>query len=415
MKTSPVVLVAVGGGIAAYKSAELVSALARHGMEVHVALTEAGAKFVGPTTFASLSRRRVLMDMFPDPKATEGEALFPHLYPAQHADLFVLAPATANLMAKIAHGIADDVVSAAALALPATAKKVFCPAMNTRMWENPVTRENVARMERHGWMRLGPAEGSLACGTTGPGRMIEAADIVRGVCALLQPAASLGGRRVLILSGPTREHLDPVRYIGNRSSGRMGAALALEASSRGAHVVFITGPVESSRRPEAAGIDVVPVVSANDMLEAAKARLADCDIVIHAAAVSDYAPARISGKKLPKSKESVALELRPTPDIATTLTSLRRPNQMAVGFALESEGGRAQAEAKLKAKRFDFIILNGPESMDADAAAFEYKPAGGAWQNWGRLCKRECAARIWDCVAGRLPGTKRRSPAKRTA
>lgn len=406
------ILLGVSGGIAAYKAAEIASGLTRAGHEVTVAMTPAATQFVTPMTFAALTRHRVLAEMFPDARTTEGDNLYPHLYPALHTDLFVVAPATADVIAKLAHGIADDVVCASALALPAACPRYFCPAMNSHMWLQPVTRENVRRLEQRGWIRIGPASGVLACGTHGEGRMSEPADILKAILEAPAPAPSaLKDRTVLILSGPTREHLDPVRYIGNASSGRMGCALAEEAAQRGAHVQFITGPVDPARLPADPTIQITPVLSAADMLAAARTVVRSAAVIIHAAAVADFRPARSSEAKMPKADHPAALALESTPDIASELAALRTPGQTAIGFALESGDGRAQAESKLKRKRFDLVVLNGPPSMGADHAEFHALAAGGDWQSWGELDKRECARRILDFAERGITPSARGTPA----
>lgn len=399
-----VVLAGICGGIAAYKCADVVSRLVRLGHEVHVSMTPAAARFVTPTTFAALTRRRVHTEMFPDPSATTGDDLFPHLYPAARADLFLLMPATADLIAKVARGLADDVVSAAALALPPETARLFCPAMNPAMWRSPVVQANVRALEDAGWVRAGPAEGEMACGTTGLGRMIEPPDIVEAATRLLARRQELAGRTVLILSGPTREPWDPVRYLGNASSGRMGQALAREALARGAAVEFVTGPVDEARLPAGARLRLHRVTRAADMLEAGRALAPAADVLIYAAAVSDFAPADYAPQKRPKSDLPAVLALKPTPDIAAELSRVRRPGQIAIGFALESENGEASARAKLQRKGLDAIVLNGVESMGADEAAFHWVPAGDApAMAWGRLSKTACAGRILDEVAARIP------------
>ncbi len=397
------ILAGICGGIGVYKAADAVSRLVRAGHAVHVAMTPAARRFVTPTTFASLSRRRVLTDIFPEEGPFEGEALFPHLYPAAHADLFLVLPATADMLAKLAAGLADDIVCAAALGVPPGAARVFCPAMNATMWGQPVVQRNARALREAGWVQVGPETGALACGVEGEGRMTEPADIVAAVETRLAGARDLAGRRVLILSGPTREHLDPVRFIGNASSGRMGAALAEEAARRGAAVVFVTGPVDPARLPRNPGIETVPVVSAREMLAAAEARQADADLAIFAAAVSDYAPERTAATKAPKQAQPAPLPLAPTPDIAATLGATRPTGRLAVGFALETDGGEARALRKLEAKRLNAIVLNGPESMGADAAAFAFRDdRADAFEDWGVLKKPACARRILDWAARRL-------------
>ena len=389
------ILVGVGGGISAYKTAELVSGLVRAGHEVTVAMTEAATRFVTPTTFASLTRRPVLVNMFPDAGSTGGDALFPHLYPAMNADMILIAPATADLIGRLAHGLAGDVVSAAALGVSSACRHLYCPAMNSHMWAQPVVQENARILDRRGWIRVGPVSGVLACGTTGDGRMSEPADILRAVLESGEGSASpLAGRSVLILSGPTREHWDPVRYIGNASSGRMGQALAQEAARRGAHVQFITGPVDPARLPADPSIEIIPVISASDMLAEARIPAEAADVLIHAAAVADFRPARSSDAKAPKSDQPLSLPLEPTPDIASELSARRPSGQLSIGFALESGDGRARAEDKMRRKRFDLVVLNGPPSMGADRAEFHALGPDGEWQSWGELDKAECARRI---------------------
>ena len=409
VKQPPIVLFGICGGIAAYKAAEVVSRLTQAGCETHVAMSAAACQFVTPTTFASLSHRRVLTTMFPPPDQNDGEYLFAHLYPATRADLFVLLPATADMIAKIAVGLADDVVCAAVLALAPGCRRYFCPAMNSVMWSQPVVQANVRRLELAGWIRVGPATGALACGTQGEGRMAEPAEIAAALDAALAESASLAGRRVLILSGPTREHLDPVRFLGNASSGRMGRALADAAAGRGAEVEFVTGPVDEVRLPvPTARVSVYRVVDAESMLRCAQGLAPRADLILYAAAVADYRPAKRSAGKGAKSQQPPALALEPTPDIAATLGAAKRPGQVSIGFALETGEGEAKGRAKLAAKHLDGIVLNGAASMGADAADFRFLAAdapGGAWTPWGRLEKTVCAERILD-EAARLLSTR---------
>lgn len=398
-------MVGVCGGIAAYKTADVVSALVRQGHDVCVAMTRAAEAFVTATTFASLSRRRVLTRMFPDGASTDGEALYPHLYPASRAAVFVLCPATADAMARIVAGMADDVVAGSVLALPETCRKVFAPAMNVHMWRNPAVRENVRRMEAMGWIRVGPAAGALACGETGEGRMAEPSEIL---AALASPTAgSMVGRRVLVLSGPTREPIDPVRFISNASTGRMGRALALEAAGRGAAVDFVTGPVTTSEWPDHPAIRIRPVTTAREMLATAAPLARRADIVVCAAAVADVAPARPRRSKTPKRELGANLPLAATSDIAAALTSARRPGQVFIGFALEGTGGRAAAARKLADKGFDAILLNGLDSPGAESAAFSVLEArrGARWSPWGRIDKTECARRALHVAARILTET----------
>jgi phosphopantothenoylcysteine decarboxylase/phosphopantothenate--cysteine ligase len=399
MSATKTILVGVGGGIAAYKTADAVSRLVHAGHDVQVAMTAAARKFVAPDTFSALTRKRVHTTLFPDPESTDGEALFPHIYPACRADAFLVAPATADLIARLAAGFGDDPVCCSALALRPGCLRLFAPAMNEHMWAQPVVQENVRRLEALGWRRIGPVEGALACGTHGPGRMAEAPDLAAAVEAALGDAARFAGRRVLILSGPTREPLDPVRFLGNGGTGRMGRALAEAAVGLGADVDFVTGPVEPERLPSSPRIRLFPVTTAAQMLEAARPLAAGADLLVFAASVADYRPVQPLENKAPKTSKPWKLELEATPDIAAELCRARKPGQKAVGFALESGGGRARAEVKLRAKGFDAIVLNGPGALgagEADYVCLVRKPRGVETRDWGRLAKAECARRILE-------------------
>lgn len=395
---APIILVGICGGIAAYKAVEVVSGLRQRGYHVHVAMSEAACRFVTPLTFAAVSGNRVLTEAFPDAGQAVGESAYPHLYPATQADYFLLIPATANTMARIAHGEGQEIVSMTALSLPAACRRIFCPSMNVEMWEQSSTQANVRTLEERGWLRIGPETGALACGMTGAGRLTEPADILMRIDTLRAQANSLAGQQVLILSGPTREYLDPVRYIGNSSSGKMGQALAEEAADRGARVTFVTGPVASAQRPRRPSIQIVNVTSAQDMLNTASDAFEQADAVIFAAAVADYQPAQKSPEKLEKEAGEWALPLIPTPDIAATLASRKRPGQMLIGFALQSGDGRAAARAKLERKQLDAIVLNHPDAMGADHNSCTWIAATGEETAWGTLDKRACASRIWEHI-----------------
>lgn len=404
MSEKPVILAGIGGGIAAYKAVEVVSRLAQAGREVHVAMTAAARQFVTPTTFASVSRRRVIAEMFPPAESVSGEALFPHIHPASRADVFVVMPATADLLAKLAHGIGDDVVTCGALALRPETIRLLAPAMNEHMWRQPVVRRNLAALEADGWRRVGPAEGALACGSYGPGRMAEPSEILDAIAtALAARNGALRGRRVLILSGPTREPLDPVRFLSNGSTGRMGNALARAALAEGARVDFISGPVEPERLPAGAGLEIAPVTTAAEMLAAARARAAGADVIVFAAAVSDFRPAAPSDRKLPKAARTRTLELEPTPDIAAELARQRRPGQVAIGFALESDDGLARARAKRAAKALDLIALNDVAAIGAETADYTFIEAENETAT-GPISKEECARRLFARAAELLKG-----------
>lgn len=394
------VLVGVTGGIAAYKAAEVVRALVRAGAEVSVAMTPAAARFVAPLTFAALTGRRVRLDLLPDGTVTDGPDLYPHLEPATRADVFLVCPATADAIAKLAAGFADDAVAASALALPDHCSKWFAPAMHPAMWANPAVRANVERLEAAGWGRIGPESGAMACGAEGEGRMSEPNRIVAEVLA---GRHDLAGRRFVVLSGPTREPVDAVRFLSNASSGRMGREIALEAARRGARVTLISGPVDPAILPRHPAIEIRSVMTAREMLAAARAAQPS-DVIVFAAAVADAAPARPARRKLSRERLGSVIRLVPTPDIAASLPP--RPGQCRIGFALESGDGRARAARKLAAKQFDLIVLNGPDSIGADAARFACAEAGPKlrWMDWGRIDKRECARRILDWAARRLGG-----------
>jgi phosphopantothenoylcysteine decarboxylase/phosphopantothenate--cysteine ligase len=364
-------------------------------------MTAAAAEFVTPLSFAAISGQPVLQRMFPDAGSQGGAALYPHLYPATEADAFVLAPATANLLGKLAAGIGDDVVTTNALSLRPGCRRFLCPAMNVEMWRQPVVQENVRALEARGWRRIGPDAGALACGMEGEGRMAEPAEIAGTVLAALREGP-LAGRRVLILSGPTREHLDPVRFVSNASTGLMGKALAEEAAARGAEVDFVTGPVPEANLPAGPGITVTSITSANELLEAARARRDAAHIVVYAAAVADFAPAAFSADKRPKADGGMKLDLVSTPDVAATLNADKPAGQVAVGFALQTGDGVAEAGGKMLRKRFDLVVLNGPAAIGAREAEYTSLAPGAAPEAWGRLAKRACAARILDAATARL-------------
>lgn len=398
-KESPTVLLGICGGVAAYKAVEVASRLRKTGHEVHVAMSAAAQQFVTPLTFAAVSGNAVLTEQFPDARKNSGDALYPHLYPSTRATLFVLLPATADIMAKIAHGIGDNVVSTAALSLPASCRKVFCPSMNVEMWHQPVVQENVRLLESRGWVRIGPATGELACGMTGEGRMVEPDEIVAKLFG--DQSGPLAKRKVLIVSGPTREHLDPVRFIGNPSSGKMGRALAEEAAAQGAEVAFVSGPVVETNLPAGPNIEIHRVTSADEMLAAAEKAYLNADIVLYAAAVADYKPAEFQTGKLPKKEGVLNLRLIATPDIAATLNSRKRTGQVSIGFALETDDGEAKARVKLKKKNLDGIVLNALDAMGGEDGAYRFLSArrNAGFEPWGRISKRECAKNILAAAA----------------
>jgi phosphopantothenoylcysteine decarboxylase/phosphopantothenate--cysteine ligase len=320
-------ILGVGGGIAAYKAAELARALGEQGFQVQVVMTAAAQEFVRPLTFAALTGRKVITSLFP--AAGQEETLasaVEHIRVAQEHDVLVVAPATADLLAKFAHGLADDFLSTLYLAF--TGPVVLAPAMNTNMWRHPATQANIEALRGRGHALIGPDEGSLACGTTGPGRMSEPEAIAAAVAALLGQPKDLEGETVLITAGPTQEPLDPVRYLTNRSSGKMGYALAEAAAARGARVVLVSGPVELSA-PR--GVTVLRVRTAREMREVVLANLEAATIVIKAAAVADYHMAQVPPNKIKKTAARLSLELEPTPDILAELGA-KKGGREGTGF-----------------------------------------------------------------------------------
>ncbi len=346
-------LLGVGGGISAYKAAELARALAERGLEVRVIMTEAAREFVRPLTFAALTGRKVITDLFPG--AGQQEALssaVEHISVAEEGDLLVVAPATADLMAKFAHGLADDFLSTLYLAF--TGPVVLVPAMNTNMWLHPATQANLKALRKRGHTVVGPDEGSLACGMVGPGRMSEPEAVAEAVLSILNKRRDLDGETVLVTAGPTQEPLDPVRYISNRSTGKMGYALAEAAAARGAKTILISGPVHL---PEPRGVVVVQVRTASEMRQAVLDHLEPATIIIKAAAVADYHVAKVPGQKIKKTAARISLELDPTPDILAELGQ-KKGDRLLIGFAAETENLRQEARRKLQSKNCDMIVGN---------------------------------------------------------
>jgi phosphopantothenoylcysteine decarboxylase/phosphopantothenate--cysteine ligase len=342
------ILLGVTGGIAAYKSADLVRRLMEQGAQVQVVMTAAAREFVTPTTFQALSGRAVRTDLWD----AQAEAAMGHIELARWAELVLVAPASADFLARLAHGLADDLLTT--LCLATEAPIVVAPAMNQLMWRNPATRANVELLTGRGIRLIGPAVGDQACGEHGPGRLVEPADIVAQVAPLLAPAGPLLGRRVLVTAGPTRECIDPVRFVSNRSSGKMGFALAQSMREAGADVVLISGPVSL---PTPLGVHRIDVESAEQMHTAVLRELPGTAIFIGTAAVADYRPLSCSEQKIKKTSETLALELTRTTDIlAQVSASAQRP--FMVGFAAETNAVEHYARAKLLAKNLDLIAAN---------------------------------------------------------
>ena len=344
-------MLGVGGGIAAYKACELARLVVKGRGTVRVAMTRAATRFVAPLTFQALSGAPVLVDLL-DPSA---EQAYGHLGLARQADLLVIAPATADLLARLRAGMGDDAVTTTALA--AECPVLVAPAMNVRMWRNPVVQENLAALRARGWHVVGPASGELADGDVGEGRLAEPAEIALAASRLLGNL-DLAGRRVLVTAGPTREHIDPVRFISNPSSGKMGYALASVAARRGAEVVLVSGPTQLEDPPH---LRTVRVENAEQMARAVEAEAGDMDLFVGAAAVSDYRPKAPSPRKIKKGEGDERLELTRTPDILAGLGQRFAGKPQApvlVGFAAETEEVIARAREKLKGKRCDLVVAN---------------------------------------------------------
>ena len=347
------VLLGVGGGIAAYKSAELARLLLRRGAAVEVVMTRAAQEFVRPLTFAALTGRKVITELFASGGGEQTLAsAIGHIRAGQENDLLLVAPATANLLAKFAHGIADDFLSTAYLAF--TGPVVLAPAMNTHMWAHPATQANVEILRQRDNFIIDPGEGELACGTKGAGRMAEPEQIADCVMRMKNPRRDFDGETVIVTAGPTEEPLDPVRFISNRSSGKMGYALAAAAAARGARVFLISGPVHL---PAPYGVTMVPVRTAAEMRAAVMDRLEAASVIIKAAAVADYYVTSVPQQKIKKTAMRMSLELDPTPDILAEVAQ-RKGDRLLIGFAAETENLLSEARRKLQSKNCDMVVAN---------------------------------------------------------
>lgn len=382
------VLLGVSGGIAAYKAAALASALVKLHASVEVILTGHATKFITPLTFEQLTGNRAMVDTFDRNFSHSVE----HIALANRADLVLVAPATANICAKLAHGLADDMLTTTILAC--RCPKLAAPAMNTNMYENPVTQDNLAALRRYGWEVIEPASGRLACGAVGKGKMPEPEQLVQHVLRRIGLAHDLAGRRVLVTAGPTREALDPVRFLSNHSTGKMGCALAKMAMLRGAEVTLVSGPAAIQPPPF---VRVVPVVSAAEMFEAVRLESETADFIFKAAAVADYAPAEVSGEKMKKKDGELSLPLRRTTDILQYLGEHRRPGQVLCGFSMETGNLVENSRAKLEKKHLDMICANSLKTEGAgfgvDTNQVTLITAGGA-EELPLLSKEETANRI---------------------
>ena len=386
------VLLGVTGGIAAYKAAALCSALVKQHAAVEVIMTEHATEFIAPLTFEQLTGRRAIVNTFDRNFTHQVE----HISLAHRTDLVLIAPATANICAKLAHGMADDMLTTTVLACKCP--KLIAPAMNTNMYENPVTQDNLALLRRYGWEVIEPAAGRLACGDVGKGKMPEPEDLLQHVLHHLALPHDLTGKRILVTAGPTQESLDPVRYLTNHSTGKMGYAIARAARNRGAAVTLLSGPVELA---PPVGVEVVNITTTRDLYEAALRRAPEADVVIQAAAPADFRPAQYAQSKIKKSGEGMRLDLAANPDVARALGEAKREGQILVAFAAETNDLRENARGKLLRKNADLIVANDVTvpgagfGTDTNCALLITR----AGETEVPLCaKGELAERILDCV-----------------
>jgi phosphopantothenoylcysteine decarboxylase / phosphopantothenate---cysteine ligase len=388
------VILGVGGGIAAYKAAELARLFIKRGDQVQAVLTESAQEFITPLTFAALTGRKVITGLFSSdsPEGTLSSAV-EHIGVAQENDILVVAPATANILARFANGIADDFLSTLYLAFTGTV--VLAPAMNDNMWRHPATQANLSTLRARGHVIVEPDEGFLACGTIGPGRLAEPEKIAAAVVT----SGDLTGETILITAGPTQEPIDPVRYLSNRSSGKMGYALAEAAAVRGAKVLLISGPVSLPCPPH---LERTMVRTAQEMRDAVFARLDEAGIVIKCAAVADFRVAHPAGNKIKKTAARVSLELDPTPDILAEL-GRKKGDRLLIGFAAETDNLRSEAKRKLEAKNCDMLVANlvgdGKDSgFESDSNEVLLALRSGEILELPRASKREIADQILDRI-----------------
>ena len=384
------ILLGVGGGIAAYKAAELARLLMQQGHQVQTAMTAAAQEFVRPLTFAALTGRKTLTGLFAI------DAAIDHIAVAQEHDILVIAPATADLMAKLAHGLADDLLSTTYLAF--TGPVVIAPAMNVNMWRHAATQANLETLRRRGHRIVEPESGYLACGMTGPGRLAAPEAIAEAIRLEANSRRDLEGEVVLVTAGPTQEPLDPVRFLSNRSSGKMGYALAEAAAARGARVILVSGPVNLA---PPAGVETIAVRTAAEMREQVLAHLEDAGIVVKAAAVADFHLSKVPAQKVKKTAARLSLELDPTPDILAEL-GCKKGDRLLIGFAAETQNLVTEARRKLESKNCDMIVANlvgAPEvGFESEENEVTLVLRSGETLPLARAPKREVADRIFDQV-----------------
>ena len=392
MLTGKTVLLGVSGSIAAYKTAYLASALKKLDADVHVLMTQNATNFINPITFETLTGNKCLVDTFD----RNFEFSVEHVSLAKQADVVMIAPASANVIGKLAHGIADDMLTTTVMACKC--KKIVAPAMNTRMFENPIVQDNLKILTRYGYEVISPATGYLACGDTGAGKMPEPQELLEYIRQEIEYEKNMQGLKVLVTAGPTQEAIDPVRYITNHSTGKMGYAIAKMAARRGAEVTLVSGQTALEAQQF---VDTISVRSARDMFEVVTGRAAEQDIIIKAAAVADYRPKHVSDQKMKKKDGDLVIELERTDDILASLGENRRPGQFLCGFAMETENLLENSRKKLKKKHLDMIVAN---SLRTEGAGF-----GGDTNvvtmiteeeeiSLGKMSKEETASHILDQI-----------------
>ena len=395
MKDKKCVVVGVSGGVAVYKALDVISRLRKKDVEVHVIMTKSATEFVTPLSFQSLSQNMVITDMFAEPKAWEIQ----HISLAKKADLMLIVPATANIIGKVANGIADDMLSTTIMATKAPV--VFCPAMNTNMYENPIVQRNISLLKELGYEFIEPASGRLACGDEGKGKLQDTEIIAEETLRRLHSTKDLLGKKVVVTAGPTMVPIDPVRILTNRSSGKMGYSIAEEARDRGAEVVLISGPT-SLRKPN--GIKVIDIKTNEDMFNAIKNEFKDADIVIKSAAVADYKAKNYSDEKIKKTGDDLNLIFERDRDILKTLGDMKK-NQILVGFAAESSNLKENAKGKLDRKNLDYIVAKDISKSETGFASDENKVTiiskSGEEVSLEKMSKREVAKNIFDIIKGR--------------
>lgn len=395
MKDKKCVVVGVSGGVAVYKALDVISRLRKNNIEVHVIMTKSATEFVTPLSFQSLSQNMVIEDMFAEPKAWEIQ----HISLAKKADLMLIVPATANIIGKVANGIADDMLSTTIMATKAPV--VFCPAMNTNMYENPIVQKNINLLKEFGYEFIEPSSGRLACGDEGKGKLQDTQIIAEETLRKLKSTNDLSGKKVLVTAGPTIVPIDPVRILTNRSSGKMGYSIAEEARDRGAEVVLISGPT-SLKKPN--GIKVIDIKTNEDMFTTIKNEFKDADIIIKSAAVADYKAKNYSSEKIKKTGDDLNLIFERDRDILKSLGDIKK-DQILVGFAAESSNLIKNAKSKLERKNLDYIVANDISKTETGFASDENKVViiskSGKEVYLDKMSKREVAKNIFDIIKGR--------------